>query len=566
MPKGLYFLRGRGGSMRRTGIVMSTQGRMAVVLTKDGEFCQVPCQEGTQIGMEIDWASSMSNGVVDGKRRSTLWHLSRVRKVVATGIAAAVLVTAGFWYYSGSVYAATPYAFVSIDINPSVSLVLNRHLHVIKAVPQNADGEKLLSHLKLKGEVVGAAVKDIVDAAVSEQMLPQSDNIVVATAPAHNVTSVADVQKEVKDDVAKAVAGNAKAKKLAPSVYSLSVSNTVWKVATDKHVSPGKVGAVLLAKKHGMVVSPNEAGGDVLKAVMNVVGTKDSDVNVSSPQAVQQVISEVQQLDSTPVLQDTTRGTIGDDSTTHRLKKHGKGDLRGQSSNRHKPNKGHGRGGSKERDNNTTDDSQGVIPPVSGTPLHSLSSILGQSGLPVPTVPQSGSGDSNQTTVGQAGHSGLDGILNSLTGSGPTTSHHSTKRGHHIPAPPRETTQNAQGTRHQQGTSNTIGGASSSGSGMSGGTQSNSLSNQSTQNDRRGTSRRRRNNQGSSQGQWGNTQNQRRNPHNQRSTERGQRQTSGSELQNQIESQNPAGSDASEQYSTNSHRQARQRGHRQVAK
>lgn len=70
----------------------------------------------------------------------------------------------GGWYFL-----AMPVSYVSVDINPSVELTLNRMNVVIKAEDKNEEGARLLEHLPLKGKNYLEAVELLVE---SEAMQP----------------------------------------------------------------------------------------------------------------------------------------------------------------------------------------------------------------------------------------------------------------------------------------------------------------------------------------------------------------------------------------------------------
>ncbi|MDF2631198.1 MAG: hypothetical protein K0R39_5029, partial [Symbiobacteriaceae bacterium] len=112
------------------GVLLEMAGRQAVVLTPQGEFKKIPAPRGTwEIGDEVEYAELRS--VAPWAR----WG--------ATAAAAAVLMVGSFVGYNQ--YTLTvPVAVVTVDINPSLELTLNKKDQVLKAKPLNADGELVL--------------------------------------------------------------------------------------------------------------------------------------------------------------------------------------------------------------------------------------------------------------------------------------------------------------------------------------------------------------------------------------------------------------------------------------
>lgn len=82
------------------------------------------------------------------KRRSSSAH-KPMRRVAITALAACLaLVIFGI---GGVAWAAQPYAFVTIDVNPSLELGINRFDRVASATAFNADGEQILSEANVEG-------------------------------------------------------------------------------------------------------------------------------------------------------------------------------------------------------------------------------------------------------------------------------------------------------------------------------------------------------------------------------------------------------------------------------
>lgn len=67
----------------------------------------------------------------------------------------------------------TPSAYVDIDVNPSIELVVNRFGRVIKAEPYNDDGAAILEDISVRHISYDAAVDTLIDAMVSNGYLNQ---------------------------------------------------------------------------------------------------------------------------------------------------------------------------------------------------------------------------------------------------------------------------------------------------------------------------------------------------------------------------------------------------------
>jgi len=75
-----------------------------------------------------------------------------------------------FFAYAGSYYMVhTPISYISIDVNPSIELSLNRFDHVISAIAYNEDARQILNSTNVKGMLCTDAVDAII---TSDAMQP----------------------------------------------------------------------------------------------------------------------------------------------------------------------------------------------------------------------------------------------------------------------------------------------------------------------------------------------------------------------------------------------------------
>jgi len=96
-----------------------------------------------------------------GRVRRPAWRTT----FAAVCAMAALLVGVGGYYYT----TRTPVSYVSIDVNPSVELALNRYDRVVSAAAYNEDGVIVLDGVDVKGELYTEAIDTIVE---SEAMRP----------------------------------------------------------------------------------------------------------------------------------------------------------------------------------------------------------------------------------------------------------------------------------------------------------------------------------------------------------------------------------------------------------
>ena len=72
----------------------------------------------------------------------------------------AIVLAAGI---RGYLWIQSPVSYISIDVNPSIELALNRFDRVVSVTAYNPEGEEILQDLSLKGKIYTAAIDEIVE-------------------------------------------------------------------------------------------------------------------------------------------------------------------------------------------------------------------------------------------------------------------------------------------------------------------------------------------------------------------------------------------------------------------
>ena len=330
--------------MRRRGIVLELEQRHAIVLTPDGEFTSLPRTGDMIVGAEVQWVDFPAADKEQGySTRSRRHRRHRWYQAGVAGLAACVAIAAGVWFGNGWFSTqAEAYALVSIDINPSFSMQLNRQYVVLQAVGLNADGDKVLAQVSINGAPLNQAIQEIVDEAVQDGMLPQGDAILVSTAPATSTDSVnvSTVSQTVEQSIQTAVAKNKTAREQQPKVYAISLSHAVWHAADSAKISPGKLAAYLIASKEGMSVSLSQLTGQTLDTILSGQTAKSvaEILGVSDPRQVEQLVQELNDSETSatipPVTNTSSSGTgnsskPGSQSGTNQSTQSGSSDKQG---------------------------------------------------------------------------------------------------------------------------------------------------------------------------------------------------------------------------------------------
>ena len=170
------------------GVIVEIKKDQAIVLSEDGSLTQVR-NRGHQIGEVIPMKTQT-------KSRSSV---SRKFAAMAASIAALLLVGGGSaWAY------ATPYSYVSLDVNPSITYTVNMFDRVIDYT-YNPDGGEMLSNgkIQLKNMSLEQAVKATIEEMEKQGYLKSGDeNKILVSAASSSDERTAKLVTALEEEIA----------------------------------------------------------------------------------------------------------------------------------------------------------------------------------------------------------------------------------------------------------------------------------------------------------------------------------------------------------------------------
>ncbi|WLR47694.1 anti-sigma factor domain-containing protein [Halobacillus litoralis] len=125
----------------KKGIVMEQQNEYMIVMTSDGKFHRAEKINHADIGMEVQFRTADERKVLHQWTQVLRSHYTRAAVVAIIFLLMVFPVFS--WYGSNQAF-----AYMNIDINPSVELELNDQMQVIDMTPQNEEAEEIVSSLK----------------------------------------------------------------------------------------------------------------------------------------------------------------------------------------------------------------------------------------------------------------------------------------------------------------------------------------------------------------------------------------------------------------------------------
>jgi hypothetical protein len=167
--------------MNNTGIVMQIEKKYAFIMTNRGEFLKV------KITKPIPNVGEVYTGEI-AKEMPFYKYTAAAASLLFVFLSG----TASYAYY-------TPTASVVVDINPSIELRVNRWDRILKTIPLNNDGEKVLASLNIKNKVLSDGLDLIVEEAQKDNFINDS-----YTQSGKAITvSFENIKSEKKPDISK---------------------------------------------------------------------------------------------------------------------------------------------------------------------------------------------------------------------------------------------------------------------------------------------------------------------------------------------------------------------------
>ena len=197
--------------------------------------------DGVKASYQIKESTKQALLAAQSKKTPPVYR--RVSRWAFGAVCMMLLLMAGFGGYS---LVHTPVSYVSIDVNPSIELALNRFDAVVSATAYNEEGNTILKQLDLKGKKYTEAIDDIVNCEAMKPYLIKDSEVVFTVAASKGQ------ENELKAGVEKCsghISQNCQ--------YSSADLETVEQ-AHEVELSLGKYNAYLQLSEYDETVTPDD--------------------------------------------------------------------------------------------------------------------------------------------------------------------------------------------------------------------------------------------------------------------------------------------------------------------
>lgn len=178
----------------RKGVILEINDLYLTLLTPEGEFLRArKLQQDYQVGEEIDFFPEMA--AAKGKSFNLSFMNSFKARTIALA-SALMLVMAGLLpvYKSGQVY-----AYMSIDVNPSVEMAVSEELKVLRIKGYNPEGKEIIKEIADWKKKDAAVVAEMILEKIEEKgFFKEKNDVVIATVHNGKVKETVDRKLDQK--------------------------------------------------------------------------------------------------------------------------------------------------------------------------------------------------------------------------------------------------------------------------------------------------------------------------------------------------------------------------------
>lgn len=169
------------------GIVLEKHRKFTIVMTRDGSFQKVKPVRNAEIGSEVSYKvfAAKTSGLLffQSKKSSSLRYVAIACMIM--------LLVLPFYFLGGQ---NKTYAYVNLDINPSLQIEIDSDLSVVSISPLNDDAKKLIQQLpNYEDKKVEQVIEIIMNKSDALGLIKNGKNVLVGVSYATDqTTSVLD--------------------------------------------------------------------------------------------------------------------------------------------------------------------------------------------------------------------------------------------------------------------------------------------------------------------------------------------------------------------------------------
>lgn len=256
-------------------IIVEVNSRHLIVLAEGGEFKKIKnTNPAYTVGQEI------SIPVLKEKKDSIFSVFFNWKTVTAAALAIFLL----FFQVLSPVSGPGAYAYVGMDMDPSLELKINEDMQVLDILSFNEQGRTVLEHMgEWEEKEIGYVTNLIFEACEDLGYLKTQEEVLITTTLSEEIPE--NKEKAMKEKVNEVMTETAKKKSV--EMTTIVMSSKEREKAKKMKISPGHYAIYTAAKRSGIKISPKEVAGHTIEEISEKVGPikellEENDGNVSA--------------------------------------------------------------------------------------------------------------------------------------------------------------------------------------------------------------------------------------------------------------------------------------------
>jgi hypothetical protein len=240
---------------RKRGLIAKIKDNYCIVVTREGAYKKVPVPAGgARPGMEISY------------RDYAFYPLLKPLM-----LAASILVLLFSLTLFRQAVLPPAAAYVSLDINPSLEMTVNRDMQVIEVSFFNDDGIDLVQEAELEGKTLYEALDTLVRNAIDRNYIkPDQKNLMISTVTAASADTTELDPIKLQQALESAIAAGG----FTGEVRVYQVADEVRTMAKQNGLSPGKFVLYEQAKETGAKVTVQEIKQNSVRELVDIYKIK----------------------------------------------------------------------------------------------------------------------------------------------------------------------------------------------------------------------------------------------------------------------------------------------------
>ena len=207
----------------KKGVVMKINNNRATLMAEDCTFCEIKAFNGMYNGMEVCFSD------MDILKRKVIYRTNKYVNVACFMI----LVFCSYLFLSFYQENIAAYAYVGIDVNPSIEMALNKKGKIINIRGLDEEGKELLEEINLKKMDSVDGIKQIIAKTIDMDYLESGDSnkiTVYAVMEKENSKGGSELIQKMEKAIKEEVAAHSIKGEIKTIVYDKEIKNKADKM------------------------------------------------------------------------------------------------------------------------------------------------------------------------------------------------------------------------------------------------------------------------------------------------------------------------------------------------